>query len=302
MKTLVAGCGYVGVAVGTELARSGHEVFGLRRSDTGTDELKAAGIIPLTGDVTVPETLEKLPTGFDWVINCVSASASSTSDQEQAYRRAYVDGNRNLVNWLRRTSPSLQKFVYTSSTGVYGQDDGSVVDENSIRAPENATGQALVDAEQLLLEAARRDGLPAVILRLAGIYGPGRGYWLNQFLAGTARLEGDGTRVLNMVHRDDVVGAIIAALERGVPGQVYNVVDNEPVSQIELFQWLAARLDSPPPAAAPEPEALSRRRTATNKRVSNRRLREELGYVFKYPTFREGFEEELSRLGEAKPE
>ncbi len=292
----------MGIAVGAELARSGHEVFGLRRSDTGADELKTAGIIPLKGDITVPETLGKLPTGFRWVINCVSASASSGADQEHAYRRVYVEGNSNLVNWLSRTSPSLNKFVYTSSTGVYGQNDGSVVDEDSVRVPETATGRALVDTEELLLEAARRNGFPAVILRLAGIYGPGRGYWLKQFLAGIARLEGDGKRVLNMVHRDDVVGAVRAALERGVPGQAYNVVDNEPVSQIELFKWLASRLNSPLPSAAPEPEALSRRRMATNKRVSNRRIREELGYVFKYPTFGEGFEEDLSRLGQAKQE
>ena len=101
----------------------------------------------------------------------------------------------------------------------------------------------MVETEELLLAAARKN-FPAVVLRVAGIYGPGRGHAFKQFLRGEARLEGDGSRFLNMIHRDDVAGAIITALERGRPGEIYNAVDNEPVSQAEFFGWLAAELNT----------------------------------------------------------
>ena len=86
----------------------------------------------------------------------------------------------------------------------------------------------------------RRQNFPAVILRVAGIYGPDRGHWFKQFLKNEARIEGDGSRFLNMIHRDDVIGCIIAALKNGRAGEIYNAVDDEPVSQANFFQWLAA--------------------------------------------------------------
>jgi nucleoside-diphosphate-sugar epimerase len=280
MRVLIIGCGYVGLALGSELARKGHEVFGLRR--TLGPELEAAGIKPLTGDVTQPETLANLPTSYDWVAFCVSSSGGGGED----YQRVYFEGARNVLGWLANSPP--KKLVYTSSTSVYGQNDGSTVDEKSPVGPFSETSKILLATEQLLLEAARRDGFPVVILRVAGIYGPGRGYWLKQFLQGTARLEGQGERILNMIHRDDVAGAMEAALVRGVPGEIYNAVDDEPVTQFELFKWLAQRLKKPLPIAMENPGE-HRKRAATNKRISNQRLRQALGYDLKFPTFREGF-------------
>ena len=106
----------------------------------------------------------------------------------------------------------------------------------------------------------------------------------------------NGQRILNMIHRDDVAGIIIAALKRGVPGQIYNAVDDEPVAQIDLFRWLSAALKRPMPPFAAEPDEAVRKRGLTDKKVSNRKLKRDLGYDFKYPTFREGFTEELRRL------
>jgi nucleoside-diphosphate-sugar epimerase len=286
LKTLIVGCGYVGSALGAELVRQGHQVYGLGRNKENQQQLLSLGIVPVLADLTRRETLERVPHDFNWVINCVSASGGGADD----YREVYVEGNRNLVDWLK--SSSIRKLVYTSSTGVYGQNDGSRVDETSLAAPENDTGKALVAAEAVLLDAAQT-GFPAVVLRLAGIYGPGRGYWLKQFLAGLARIEGSGARILNMVHRDDVVGAIIAALQRGCPGEIYNVVDDEPVSQIALFEWLASSLGRALPPAVPEDAAANRKRGVTSKSVANQRLHSELGYEFRYPTFREGFAAEL---------
>jgi nucleoside-diphosphate-sugar epimerase len=135
-----------------------------------------------------------------------------------------------------------------------------------------------------------------VILRLAGIYGPDRGYWLKQYMSNEARIEGNGARILNMIHRDDVVGAIIASLKSGRPGEVYNAVDDEPVTQLAFFQWLSGPLGKELPPSAPEDAEVVSKRGVTNKKVSNRRLKMELGYQLKYPTFRQGYTAELIRL------
>src|SRR5690349_3850496 len=182
MRALIVGCGYVGLPLGVELIRQGHEVWGLRRS--AAEELKSAGITPLMADLTVPETIAALPRDFDWVVNCAASGGGGAED----YRRLYLQGTRNLIEWLGATPP--KKFVYTSSTSVYGQNDGSLVKESSPTEPQANTAQVLVETERLLLEAARTKQFPSVILRVAGIYGPSRGHWFKQFLKDEAQIEG----------------------------------------------------------------------------------------------------------------
>jgi nucleoside-diphosphate-sugar epimerase len=284
VRILIVGCGYVGLPLGRELVQQNHEVFGLRRGADTDAGLKAAGLQPLVGDITQPAELARLPSSYDWVVNCVSSSGGSAED----YRAVYLQGTRNLLGWLSTTPPT--KFVYTSSTSVYGQTDGSWVEETSPTEPEAETAKVLVETEKVLFEAAQERNFPAEVLRVAGIYGPGRRYWLKQFLKGEARIEGKGERLLNMIHRDDVAGAIMAALQHGQPGQIYNAVDDDPVTQLALFQWLSAKLGRElPPFVA---QSL-RERGTTNKRVSNRKLKDELGYRLKYPTFREGYAAEV---------
>jgi nucleoside-diphosphate-sugar epimerase len=278
---LIVGYGYVGAALGKELVQQGHNVFGLRRSHS-PEELATHGIVPLTGDITNKADLSKLPAAYDWVVNCVSSSHGDTAD----YQAVYLEGTRNLLQWLSPSPP--RKFVYTSSTSVYGQTDGSVVTEASLTEPAAETSQILLETEKLLSQAAAQS-FPAVLLRVAGIYGPGRGHWLKQFLSGKGTIDGNGERYLNMVHRDDVVGAIIAALEKGSPGEIYNVVDNEPIRQIDLFQWLSSQFKKPMPPAAERQQGAERKRGGTNKQISNAKLKSRLSYEFKYPTFREGF-------------
>jgi nucleoside-diphosphate-sugar epimerase len=300
MRVLIVGCGYVGLPLGVELVRLGHEVFGLRRNNSAENELKAAGIQPLFGDITQPETLTKLPHEFDWVVNCVAAGGGA-----EDYRQVYLQGTRNLMEWLVPASAeaparqALKKFVYTSSTSVYGQTDGSQVKESSPTEPLVETAKVLLETEKKLLAAVAERRCPAVILRVAAIYGPDRGHWFKQFLKNEARMEGDGSRFLNMIHRDDLVGCIIAALKSGRAGEIYNAADDEPVNQLHFFQWLAQALDKPLPPSEPEDPAENRKRGVTNKRVSNRKLKMELGYQFKYPNFRKGYSAELLRLDRA---
>src|SRR5882672_4783860 len=163
MRVLIVGCGYVGLPLGMELMRQGHDVFGLRRSVAAEIELKRAGIKPLLADITRPETLDKLPCDFDWVVNCTASGGGDAAD----YRKIYLEGNWNLVSWLADSPP--KKFIYTSSTSVYGQNDGSVVTEKSPAAPDAETSKVLVETEKLLLAAAQKENFSTVVLRVAGI-------------------------------------------------------------------------------------------------------------------------------------
>jgi len=292
MRVLIVGCGYVGLPLAKELVRLGHAVSGLRRSALAAAELQAAGITPLPADITRPETLASLPRDFDWVVNCTASGGGGAED----YRQIYLAGNRNLIAWL--AGSPVKKFVYTSSTSVYAQNDGSLVTEASPVVPVADTARVLVETEKLLLAAVAERQFPAVVLRVAGIYGPGRGHWFKQFLRGEARLEGDGARFLNMIHRADLIGIIIAALRHARPGQIYNAADNKPVSQLNFFAWLAAELKQPLPASvAAEPESW-RRRGVTNKRISNAKLRAKLKYDFQFPDFRAGYGAALRQLAE----
>ena len=290
MRVLIIGCGYIGASLGAALARRGHEVAGVRRGTSQDNDLQAVGIRPVHADITRAGDLRILSGPFDWIVNCVSTGGGRAED----YRRVYLEGMRNLLAWLADHPP--QRLVYTSSTSVYGQTDGSEVDEGSPTEPNSETGRILLETERTLLEFAQKDKWPAVILRLSAIYGPGRGYWLQRALRGEWPTETDTGRFLNQIHRDDVVGCIEAALQQGRSGSVYNATDDEPVSQSELVRWLSERLGRAAPA---EPESGARGasgRGASNKRVSNRKLKEELGYRFAFPTFREGYEVELGRI------
>lgn len=293
MRVLIAGCGYVGLQLGADLAGQGHEVFGLRRSADAASSLTSAGIKQLVADISRRETLDLLPANFDWVVHC----AASTGGDASAYRQVYLQGNENLLNWLGPSPP--KKFVYTSSTSVYAQADGSVVKEASPTEPAVETGKILVETEQKLLRAAREFRFPAVILRVAGIYGPDRGHAFQQYMKNEAKIEGTGQRLMNMIHRDDVAGAIIAALKSGRAGEIYNAVDDEPVTQATFFQWLAGTLGKYPPPTVPEDPDPARKRGLTNKKVSNRRLKMELGYQFRYPNFRLGYTAEILKLDRA---
>src|ERR1044071_9738502 len=164
VRVLIAGVGYVGQAVAVRLIQAGHQVSGLRRSEGR--ELEALGIATIRCDITNAAEVKQLRGPFDWVINAVSSSKGGVEE----YRSVYLEGTRNLLNWAQ--AQPLQKYVHVSSTSVYGQTDGSRVDETSPTQPSSETGRILVEAEKLILSST----VPAVILRASGIYGPDRGH------------------------------------------------------------------------------------------------------------------------------
>ncbi len=293
MRVLIVGCGYVGLPLAGELARAGHDVFGVNRTLEKSAALRQIGVEPLAADISRRADLDALPKPFDWVVNAVSSNKGGLEE----YQRSYLDGTHNLVDWL--AGSPLQKYIHVGSTSVYSQTDGSLVKETSSAQPTTETGLVLAETEQSLLRAFKDKKFPAVLLRLAGIYGPGRGHLFLQYLKDEARIRGTGLRLLNMIHRDDAIAAIISALKSGRPGEIYNVVDDEPVPQIHFFRWLSETLGKNMPPFVDEESGAGRKRASTHKKVSNRRLRMELGCNLRYPTFRQGYTAEIKRMEEA---
>jgi len=291
MRVLIIGCGYVGLPLGRHLAKGGHEVHGVRRSESSREQLLDAGIQPVIADISDPAGVPAIGHGWDWVVNLISSSKGGVGE----YERVYVGGARLLLGHFQAAPPA--RYLHASSTSVYAQADGSWVDEASPAEPKAQTSQLLLQAESLLLQAHRDSSFPAVVARIAGIYGPGRGHLFKQFLQAEACIHGEGTRWLNMIHLDDLVAALAALLEKGQPGEIYNVADDEPVTERGFFEWLVRRLGRPLPASAPEEALAGRKRGQTSKRVANGKLKSATQLALRHPSFREGYEAEIVGLG-----
>jgi len=284
-RALILGFGYVGSRVGQMLAERGVEVWAVSRSKPAVmAESEGNGIHWYGADLTEPGTLAGLQGSFDDVMFSASSSRGTMED----YERIYCRGLLHAMDWLEQSSPP-KRFIYLSSTGVYGQDDGKWVDETMTTDPVSQTGRILVQAEQLLGERHEVSGFPGMILRLSGIYGPGRGYALKRILSGDAVIEKPGDRWVNMIHRDDAAMAVISAWESGVPGEIYNVTDNEPVQQRVFYEWLAESTGQPAPRCVDVDPQKPAKRRVTSKRISNTKVSKLSHFKLNYPTYRDGY-------------
>jgi nucleoside-diphosphate-sugar epimerase len=279
-RILIAGCGYVGQATADLFHAAGWAVEGWTRSDESAVKLshKRYPIYAIDiGDHARVSVRASAAAGFDAVVHCASSGGGGVD----AYRQIYLNGARNLVGRF-----ASSKILFTSSTSVYAQRDGSWVNEESETRPARGTGRILLETEQLVLA---HNG---IVVRLAGIYGPERSAMLRKFLAGTATIDPEkNDRFVNQVHRDDITTALFLLLGRRVPArEVYNVVDDQPILQSECYRWLAKRLNRPIPPIG-RSTSISKR-GASNKRVSNAKLRG-LGWVPQYPSFVEAMEKSV---------
>jgi len=276
-RILIAGCGYVGEATANLFHSAGWNVEGWVHSKESAARLSAKPYSLRVIDVSQRGDVAKRPEAFDAVIHC----ASSRGGDAEVYREIYLSGARHLLE----TFPQA-KILFTSSTSVYAQRDGSRVTEESETKALRETSRILLEVEKLVLE---KDG---IVVRLAGIYGPQRSALLSKFLNGTATIDPNNDRFVNQVHRDDIASALFLLLNREAQesAQIYNVVDDEPILQSECYGWLAQRLNrSLPPIGKSE---RSRKRGDTNKRVSNSKLHQ-LGWTPDFPTFRDAMEKSI---------
>lgn len=279
-RMVVVGCGDIGSRVAVLMQQQGWLVHGLRRNPARLP----AEIVPISADLSHAECPSDWPSQpLDYVVYAMAA----TSMTEAGYQQAYVQGQRHLYSWLAQHQQQPKRVVFVSSTGVYGQNDDSWIDEQSPTEPKRWSGQIMLDAEQ----CAFNSGHPATAVRLSGIYGPGRNMLLERVRSGyhAPHLHS----YTNRIHADDAAALIARILQADAQGErvesVYLGVDNKPVEQAEVVAWLQEQLQ-----VESVPGLLLQPRSGS-KRCSNARARA-LGWQPQYSSYREGYAAQLADL------
>jgi nucleoside-diphosphate-sugar epimerase len=261
---LLVGCGYLGTRVAALLLRRGERVLATTRKPQRAEEFHRLGVEPVLFDVMKPVPLPRA----DGLVYAVGMDRT----QGASMRDVYVGGLQGTIDELAGDP----RFIYVSSTSVYGQTGGEWVDEDAPTEPRDEAGQVILTAEATL-----RYMLPgATILRSAGTYGTGRLIGVAGLRAGTP-VKGDPNGWLNLIHIEDAAAAVVAALSRGPAGMTYNVADGHPVQRRDYYTHLAGLIGADPPTFAPTPDPV-------NRRIDARRMREQLGVVPRFADYRAG--------------
>jgi nucleoside-diphosphate-sugar epimerase len=272
MRALIIGCGYLGRRVAAIWRSHGFDVAALTRSTANAEALQQFGLETFIGDVMQPSTLDALPAA-----NVVMYSVGYDRRATHTKRSVYIDG---LENVLRHLASRVGRFLYVSSTSVYGQDAGEWVNEESRCAPRTEDGRICLAAE----ESVRRFFSPTIVLRFSGIYGPGRLLRRMESIRNGEPIEGNPDAFLNLIHVEDGARILVEVATRVRRGTTYLVTDDKPIRRREYYSLLAQKFGGPEPVFVTETNGAGH----LNKRCSNARLREELGDVFKYPTIEAG--------------
>lgn len=283
----IFGCGYLGSHLAKVLIEQGYSVGALTRNKQTAHKLLAIGAQEvIVSQIESEDWHSMIKKDYTIILNCVSSAGGGID----GYRKSYLEGQRSVLNWLK--GKVVETYIYTSSTSVYPSDSGEWVDE----ASETISGtkcpaSILVESEKAILENSSLFK-NYFILRLSGIYGPGRHYLLDQLNRGDI-IAGSGSHYLNMIYLQDIVHMLCELMfgNRSIPSGIYNLSDDEPVIKQELADWLGRKLNIGSPTF--DSEKLSKRHLIRNskpknRRISNQKLRAYLN--LKYPTFREGYQ------------
>ena len=272
MRVLIAGCGYVGNRLAGILAGSGAEVFALRRSPGDVP----AGATALCADLTDPGSLVRIPRSVDTIVFC----ASPSSHDESGYRGIFIDGLRNLTEASTAHEKPPARLIFTSSTAVYGHSNHEWVDETSLTRPRQFNGKVLLEAEKFVHDSP----LPGCVMRLGGIYGPGRERRIERVRRGHVSLDPGIPHYTNRIHLEDAARSLMHLTTLASVEPVYLGVDSEPAPDNDVLRFLATELGLPEP---PMGESSSPRRSGS-KRCRNDRLIAS-GYRPVYASYREGY-------------
>ncbi|MHC4696053.1 MAG: SDR family oxidoreductase [Planctomycetota bacterium] len=299
-RIAIIGCGYVGCALGETLVRAGHDVIGTTISPQRVAGIEARGIRPVVLEHAQTDRLHTLLSDCDAVYLTLAAGRKRGD-----YRKVYLEGVKNLLQACEGTP--VKRIIYTSSTQVYGQENGTWVDESSPTEPQTENGRILLAAEQALLEGTcavirpanrpaagfstptggpRRDSrssdnsrsseVCATVVRLGGIHGPGRDL-IERVRAAADKERSDADAYVNLIHRDDIVTALVRLLE--VPyGGVLNLTDDTPIQRRELYDRIITAADLPPVRWTMGDVSPS-----LGKRVRNTLIKRTLGLTLQYP-------------------
>lgn len=278
-KVLIAGCGDLGLRIARLLLmHTGTEVWALRRqipaiSEETLPDPVQANIHWIEADLTKIETLDQIPSGVTHIIYAASADGRN----EASYRAIYLNGLENIITACK--TKQLKQVIFISSTAVYGDHEGSLVDEMTISTPQSFNGRIMLEAETWL--AAQTDIASTVSLRLSGIYGPGRQFLINRLRAGLVTAPPSNQHWVNRIHIDDAARAVAHIMGMSEPQNLYLVTDSTPLPMRVLYEAIALMVGGPVPAMGPAPLSVG------SKRLSNARLLS-TGFAFDWPDSRLG--------------
>ena len=279
---LIAGCGGIGSKLGIQLKQNGHRVFGIRRDISKLPN----EIEPIEADLSTP--IKNLPKAIDYVFY----TASADKYKDSAYYQAYVSGVKHLLKDLDQHQ--IKRFFFISSTSVFGQNKGELVDENSETSNANFSTKRLLEGEALSLSSK----FDSTVIRFGGIYGPGRTHLIDLVRQGKAHCM-DGIWS-NRIHSDDCIGLLNHLFEMSLKDNrqiehLYVGVDSHPTPLCDVYDWLAEEL-CVPDVEHIEPKETSRH-MRSNKRISNAKILS-TGYQFIYPDYQSGYREIINNLPE----
>ncbi len=267
MRVLIAGCGDVGNVLATALLQDGHIVYGLKR-DTST---LPDGVQPIGADLLNPATLTDLPADIDSLV----FMPTPASRDQAAYEDIFIQGWKNLWAGLKQ-APA--RVLLVSSTAVYGENHGGIVDEETRPDPTGFNGKVLLEMEQL----AGRCTENLVVVRISGIYGPGRERLIRLAISDGLEVQQTPSYFTNRIHRDDAAAALKHLLEVDRPEAMYLATDDQPAPRYEVVEWLAKT------QGCASPKGLVDENASRGKRVSNRKLRDS-GFSLSYPDYKAGY-------------
>ena len=285
MHFLIFGCGYLGLRVAVNSIERGHTVSALTRSLDRAQSFEQRGIHPVVGDICDPATLAGLPS-VDTVLFAVSFDRSSTRTKHEVVYQG-------LANVLEAFDGRCRQFIYTSSSSVYGQATGEWVDEESETKPDQPAGQLMLSTENLIRDRRWNDSQThSTILRLAGIYGPDRLLTRIDSLKAGTPFAGRADSWLNLIHVDDAAEAVMncatATSTSDSPRvEIYNVVDDQPITRGDFYTGLARLVNAPMPNFD-ETRPSERGSGGLNKRCSNKRFRDQWNWSPRYPSSETG--------------
>jgi nucleoside-diphosphate-sugar epimerase len=273
MQVLILGCGYVGQAFGQSLRGQGACVYGTSRTDQSDQALKALGIIPLIFNGDASDELKEIARTADIIL----ASIPPDQNGDPSFQALAGHLGFNDKAWTG----------YLSTTGIYGDRDGGWAFETDPPTPASLPSHRRWQAEQAWLSLL----CPAHVFRLPGIYGPSRSA-LDQVKAGTARRIDKAGQVFSRAHRDDIVTALLASITKPNPGRIYNICDDKPCASSDVIVEASRLLEVPAPPLVAFNDAnlneMGKRFYGECKRISNARIKAELGWRPQFSTYVEG--------------
>jgi len=287
---LIVGCGDIGVRVALLETQAGRKVFGLVRSEEGAGRLRGHGIEPVMGTLDDLTSLSDLPIGGKLVYYFAPPTGGGPFDSRmRSFCQAVADG------------PLPDKVVYMSTSGVYGDCGGEWVTEETPLNPQTSRAQRRVDAETSLQEWGREHSVPIVILRVTGIYGPGR-LPLARIQQGHPVLREKESPPTNRIHADDLAAVCVKAAEKAVDGDIFNVSDGQPGTMTQYFNRVSELLDLP---TLPQVDMEEAKRVMNpmmlsylteTRRMDNRKMIDQLGVTLRYPNLEAGLKNVVAQL------